>query len=52
MSGSSVGANGSTFTTSWHCVAAPTSTASPGGARPAGSTREGPQVVSGARVHC
>src|SRR5437763_13446824 len=52
MSGSSVGADGSTFTTSWRCVAAPTSTASTSGARTAGSTREGPQVVSGARVHC
>jgi hypothetical protein len=52
MSGSSVGSNGSTFTTSWRCVAAPTSTASTSGARTAGSTREGPQVVSGARVHC
>ena len=52
MSGSSVGADGSTFTTSWRCVAAPTSTVSPAGARTAGITREGPQVVSGARVHC
>jgi hypothetical protein len=52
MSGSSVGADGSTFTTSWRCVAAPTSTASTSGARTAGSTREGPQVVSGARAHC
>ena len=52
MSGSSVGSDGSTFTTSWRCVAAPTSTASTPGARTAGSTREGPQVVSGARVHC
>ena len=52
MSGSGVGADGSTFTTSWRCVVAPTSTASPSGARTAGSTREGPQVVSGARVHC
>src|SRR2546423_14121480 len=52
MSGSSVGTNGSTFTTSWRCVAAPTSTASPAGARPAGSTREGPQVAPRARVHC
>src|SRR5437868_6500984 len=43
MSGSSVGADGSTFTTSWRCVAAPTSTASTSGARTAGSTREGPQ---------
>ena len=52
MSGSSVGANGSTFATSWRCVAAPTSTASTSGARMAGSTREGPQGVSSARVHC
>ena len=52
MSGAGVGADGSTFTTSWRCVAAPTSTASTSGARTAGSTREGPQVVSGARVHC
>jgi hypothetical protein len=52
MSGSSVGAGGSTFTTSWRCVAAPTSTTSTSGARTAGITREGPQVVSGARVHC
>jgi len=52
MSGSSVGADGSTFTTSWRCVAAPTSTASTPGARTAGSTREAAQVVSGARVHC
>jgi hypothetical protein len=52
MSGSSVGADGSTFTTSWRCVAAPTSTASTSGARTAGSTREGPQVISGARAHC
>ena len=52
MSGSSVGADGSTFTTSWRCVAAPTSTASTSGARTAGSTREAAQVVSGARVHC
>jgi hypothetical protein len=33
-------------------VAAPTSTASTSGARTAGSTREGPQVISGARAHC
>ena len=52
MSGSSVGAHGSTFTTSWRCVAAPTSTASPTGARTAGIAREGPRVLPGARVHC
>jgi hypothetical protein len=52
MSGSSVGANGRTFTTSWRCVAAPTSTTSTSGARMAGITREGPRVVPGARVHC
>jgi hypothetical protein len=52
MSGSGVGADGSTFTTSWRCVAAPTSTASTSGAGTAGHTREGPQVVPGARVHC
>src|ERR671937_1825306 len=50
MSGSSVGADGSTFTASWRCVAAPTSTASTPGARTAGITREGPQVAPGARV--
>src|SRR5919201_6180803 len=50
MSGSSVGADGSTFTASWRCVAAPTSTASTSGAPMAGSTREGPQVAPGARV--
>jgi hypothetical protein len=33
-------------------VAAPTSTASTSGARTDGITRAGPQVVSGARVHC
>jgi hypothetical protein len=52
MSGSSVGTNGSTFTTSWRCVAAPTSTTSPAGSRTAGITQEGPRVVPGARVHC
>jgi hypothetical protein len=52
MSGPSVGADGSTFTTSWRCVAAPTSTASAADTRTAGISREGPQVVSGARVHC
>jgi hypothetical protein len=52
MSGSSVGTNGSTFTTAWRCVAAPTSTASPASARTAGITGEGPRVVPGARVHC
>jgi hypothetical protein len=52
MSGSSVGTNGRTFTTAWRCVAAPTSTASPASARPAGITGEGPRVVPGARVHC
>ena len=52
MSGSGVGADGSTFTTSWRCVAAPTSTASTSAARTDGITMAGPQVVSGARVHC
>ena len=52
MSGSSVGSDGSTFTTSWRCVAAPTSTASTSAARTDGITMAGPQVVSGARVHC
>ena len=52
MNGSTVGANGSTFTTSWRCVAAPTSTASPAGSRTAGITQEGPRVAPRARVHC
>jgi hypothetical protein len=52
LSGSGVGADGSTFTTAWRCVAAPTSTASTSGARTAGRPMEGPQVVSSARVHC
>jgi hypothetical protein len=54
MSGSSVGANGSTLTTAWRCVAAPapTSTTSASGARMAGITGKGPQGVPGARARC
>ena len=52
MSGAGVGADGSTFTTSWRCVAAPTFTAATSGARRAGITREGPQFTPRARVHC
>lgn len=52
MDGSGVGADGSTFNTTWTCVAPPNTAGATSGARIESTTTEQPRVVPGEQARC